>query len=138
MTVGVSRGGWQSRARPLSSLQRNEEPNFCQLGRGKLKEITAFDKANFVIGRNDSYSRAPTIPERSRIVEVTVDNILQQNMREIVYVLLRFSPTFRKFQAPARVSWKTVKHFCVRNKIDMTLTPTESAGEYTVGTGLLR
>jgi hypothetical protein len=61
-----------------------KNPIFCQLGRGELKEITAFDKANFVIGRDDSYSRAPTIPERSRIVEVTVDNILQQDMREIV------------------------------------------------------
>src|SRR6516165_6956865 len=71
-----------------------KNPIFCQVGRGEPKEIPAFDKANFVISRDDSYSRAPTVPERSRIVEVTVHNILQQDMREIVYVLLWFSPTF--------------------------------------------
>ena len=41
-----------------------------------------------------------------------------------MYVLLRFYRAFRKLQTPAaRVSWRMVKHFCVRNNIDMTLTP---------------
>jgi hypothetical protein len=43
-------------------------------------------------------------------------------------------PPFASSKPQARVSCKIVKHFCVRNKIDMTLTPTESAGEYTVET----
>jgi hypothetical protein len=62
--------------------------------------MLTFDDAGLMFGSDKSQPRPLIYPEGARIIEAAIEDISQQNVREILYVLVRFL-TIRKFSSPS-------------------------------------
>ena len=61
--------------------------------------MMALDDAGLIFGSDKTQPRSLIIPERSRIIEAAIEDILHQNVPEILYRLVRF-PLIRKLRSP--------------------------------------